>query len=131
MIAFAAGGTTSSAWAQKVLPNSWYSFHTGAVGTCPGIDWNIYVETNGALRGWVAWNRMRNQATTNGTLNPDGSFQLQAQEIAGAKAGTVSGRVSGATLTVSIDGTGSGCDKRTWTMSRHLIIASFANIGGG
>jgi hypothetical protein len=105
----------------------WYSFHTAARGTCPGMDFHVVLDETNAVTGFVAWDRMKHMGAISGQVNPDGSFTNTVTEAGGHNA-TVTGKVSGSFLTVSIDGTGTGCDKQTWKIRRAV---DSGEIGGG
>ena len=92
--AMAMAATCSIGLAQSPPEGRVYSFHSGAQGGCPGLDWHVVAEgTN--LEGMIAWNNMKSMAHATGTLNPTArSFQMTAKEVGGqGRTATITGSV--------------------------------------
>jgi hypothetical protein len=131
MIALAAVGSVSSIGVGAVEPQQgrWYSFHTATVGTCPGLDWHVVIDETNAVSGFVSWDRMKHMATITGQIKADGSFSNVATEVGGAhRVADITGKVGQDVLTLSLDGTGTGCDKQTWKVRRAV---DSGGVGGG
>jgi len=47
------GAACSGALAQKLPEGRVYSFHSGAQGACPGLDWHV-VANGSALEGMIS-----------------------------------------------------------------------------
>lgn len=90
-----------------------YSFHTGKLGACPGLDWHVTVEPDGKVTGMVGWDEMTHMAKLVGTIQSDGTFSGNAKEVGGPKAATINGTASGNYVTLTINGTGGPCDGKT------------------
>ena len=129
MIALGTVASLSAAAVEQVQQGRWYSFHTAPAGTCPGLDWHVVVEDDRSITGFVAWDRMRHSANIAGKLNADDSFQYKATEVGGSRVASVSGQVSPEFVTVAIDGTGTGCDKKSWKI-RRAIDSGAVGSGG-
>ena len=121
------GCVRPAAAVEEVMPGALYAFHTVASGACPALDWQAYVDGDRSVTGFFGWDRMRHTAKIIGTLATDDSFRLSAKEVDGPRTATVTGKVATGWLTISIDGTGTGCDKKTWKVQRTSNVA--ANVG--
>ena len=115
----AAATPLNPALAQAPLKGGLYAFHSRPIGKCPGLDWHVMVEPNGALDGYVAWDRMPHLARLSGTLTKDRTFEMAAQEVGGAaRKATVKGTAAGDYITASITGSGSACDDQVLQIPR-------------
>ena len=115
----AAATPLNPALAQAPLKGGLYAFHSRPIGKCPGLDWHVMVEPNGALDGFVAWDRMQHMARLSGTLTKDRTFEMAAQEVGGAaRKATVKGTAAGDYITASITGSGSACDDQVLQIPR-------------
>ncbi|MBV9250771.1 MAG: hypothetical protein JO227_16165 [Acetobacteraceae bacterium] len=70
-----------------------YAFHTGASGTCPGLDWHVYLGEDNKLSGVIGWNHMQSIAKVSGSVKPDHTFQMEA--TAGDKKADITGSIQG------------------------------------
>jgi hypothetical protein len=117
LAALATAAALSPALAQT--KGGLYVLHTRAVGSCPGLDWHVNVEPNGSLVGFVAWDQMKHMAKLEGSIAKNGSFDMNAQEVGGAaRKAVVKGAAAGDYITMSIDGSGTGCDKQIFQVPR-------------
>ena len=127
MTSLAAAAPLSSALAlDPVMRGELYSFHSNPVGTCPGLDWHVVVDGDNSVSGIVAWGRMKHFANITGNLNADHTFKLDAEEVGGPKKAIVTGNVTTGRATLSINGTGTGCDGKTMIIER----APSYSVGG-
>jgi hypothetical protein len=124
----ALAASVCAASAQLVQKGRWYSFHTGAVGTCPGLDWDVVIDEDNSVSGFVAWDRMKHMATITGTVNKDGSFTQQTKEVGGTRQATITGKVSPEFVMLTLTGSGTGCDNQSWKVRRAV---DSGGIGGG
>jgi hypothetical protein len=108
------------AFGQAAIQANLYSFHTGRMGDCPGLDWHVNVESDGKVTGMVGWDNMTHMAALAGTMQSNGQFSLTAKEVGGTKTATVSGTNSGNYATITITGTGGPCDGRTVQVPRSM-----------
>jgi hypothetical protein len=106
------------AFGQGTVQPNLYSFHTGRIGNCPGLDWHVNVESSGNVTGMVGWDNMTHTATLAGVMQPDGKFSLTAKEANTGKTATVTGTNTGAWATITITGTGGPCDGQTVQVPR-------------
>jgi hypothetical protein len=117
VIAVATATSLTPALAQQ--KGGLYVLHTRPVGSCPGLDWHVTVEPGGALVGFVAWDQMKHMAKLEGSIAKDGAFEMGAQEVGGAnRKASVKGRASGDYITMSIAGSGTGCDNQLFQVPR-------------
>jgi hypothetical protein len=128
LAAVALVAAVSAASAQPVQQGRWYSFHTGAVGTCPGLDWHVVIDGDDSVSGFVAWDRMKHMATITGMVNKDGSFTQHTKEVGGPRQATVTGKVSPEFVMLTLTGSGTGCDNQSWKVRR---AADSGALGGG
>jgi hypothetical protein len=129
MIGLAAAAPLSSAVAaDSVMRGALYPFHSNPTGTCPGLDWHVVVGADNSVTGMVAWDRMKHFASLSGNLSPDDSFRIEAAEVGGPIKATITGKVTPAHVTISINGTGTGCDGKTATINR---APPGSMVGGG
>ena len=72
-----------------------YTFHSGAQGSCPALDWHVVIGPNNTLNGMIAWDDMKAIAHATGSLNPAArTFSMQVQELGGqGRSATVEGTV--------------------------------------
>jgi len=112
--------------AGEVPSKGLYSFHTGAMGSCPGLDWHVAVEPSGVVTGMVGWDQMTHVAKLEGNIQADGKFSLNAKEVNGPRTATVTGSATGNYATLTISGTGGPCDGKTVQVPR-----SMSGLGGG
>jgi hypothetical protein len=92
-----------------------YSFHSGAQGGCPGLDWHVVAQGT-SLEGIIAWNNMKDMAHATGTLNPTAkTFQMTAKEVGGqGRTATITGSVqSNGYLVANIKGPSVNCQNVT------------------
>lgn len=109
---------SASASAQQGKP-ALYAFHTDSLGSCPGLDWHVVVTPAGAISGFVAWDHMKHMATLSGSIAKDRVFALKAQEVGGAgRTARVMGTAGGDYIHVSIEGSGTSCDKQPLEIPR-------------
>jgi hypothetical protein len=106
------------AFGQGAVQANLYSFHSGRIGDCPGLDWHVNVESSGKVTGMVGWDNMTHMASLAGTMQPDGKFSLTAKEVGGPKTATVTGLNTGSYATITITGTGGPCDGKTVQVPR-------------
>jgi hypothetical protein len=119
LIALASAASFKPAHAvEQVMLGEGYMFHSPPTGTCPGLDWHVVVDGDRSVEGMVGWDRMKHTASLTGVLNADDSFHMSAKENGGSITAKIDGKVTVSTLTITIDGTGTGCDKKTITMKR-------------
>lgn len=117
LAALATAGSVSPAFAQA--KGGLYVLHTRPTGSCPGLDWHVTVEPDGKLVGFVAWDAMKHMARLDGAMSKNGSFDMNAQEVGGAtRKAVVKGAAAGDYITMSIDGSGTGCDKQIFQVPR-------------
>jgi len=116
-----------TSFGQGTVRGGVYNFHTGRIGDCPGLDWQVSVEQGGKTTGMVGWDQMAHAATLVGNLQPDGQFELHAKEVDGPRTAMVTGSAAGNFLTLTIKGTGGPCDGKTVQVPR----ANTANGAGG
>ncbi len=106
-----------------------YVLHTPASGTCPSLDWHILLQPNGSLSGFAAWDQMKHMARLNGTIAKNGAFKMNGQEVGGEdRTAVVTGTASGYYIKISINGSGTGCDNKIFSVPR---FASGLAGGGG
>jgi hypothetical protein len=129
LVGLVAAATLGMAVSQAAIPQQgrWYSFHIPARGTCPGLDFHAVLDENNAVTGFVAWDRMKHMGALSGQVNPDNTFTNTVTE-SGGRTATITGKVTNTYLTISIDGTGTGCDKQTFRIRRAI---DSGEIGGG
>jgi len=104
-----AGGVAS---AQPMPPaGRMYVFHSPAQFRCPGLDWLIVSNENGALSGMVAWDNMRSMARAEGAIK-DGQVQLTATEVGGqGRTATINGTIDAkGWLVLNFDTANAKCD---------------------
>jgi hypothetical protein len=119
----------SSASAQRAIKGALYPLHTFPSGTCPGLDWHFVVNEDNTVDGTVMWDRMRHIATFEGQVNPDRTFSLQAKEVGGTRTATITGNVTRQFVTLTITGTGTGCDNKT--LKINVADQASSAFGGG
>src|ERR1700722_1280519 len=113
--AMAIAATCSVGVAQGVPEGRVYSFHSGAQGGCPGLDWHVVAQGT-SLEGIIAWNNMKDMAHATGTLNPTAkTFQMTAKEAGGqGRTATITGSVqSNGYLVANIKGPSVNCQNVT------------------
>jgi hypothetical protein len=92
------------------------STHIPATGDCPTTQWQLWIGSQGTVRGTVAAGRTTLWRLS-GTYDSHGTFHLQGHETGSAgRAGTVDAQVqSDGPLTMRLATTGdtSSCDNRT------------------
>jgi hypothetical protein len=77
-------------------------------------------EPDGALTGFVAWDRMKHMARLEGMIGKDRTFKMDAQEVGGTgRKATVSG-TAGDYITAMIDSSGTACDKQVLQIPRDV-----------
>src|SRR3954447_15429122 len=91
-----------------------YGFHTGPTGACQSASWYIYIDSDKSVEGYASWDRQRMRATLSGNINDDGTSQLQAKEVGGARTAAINGRVEGDNYAFTLSGSGTPCDGHTW-----------------
>ena len=124
--AIAAVGVAGPALAQQQQQEGLYAYHTGAIGGCPALDWHLNLAPGGKLTGFVAWGD--HLAKLAGTLKPDRSFEMAAQEVGGqGRKATVKGTGVGQYITAYILGSGTACDNQPIQIPRM----SGGMAGGG
>ena len=106
----AAAATCGIASAESMPQSRVYSFHSGAQGQCPGLDWHV-VATGNDLRGMISWGNMQHVAKVEGTMNPNGeTFELKAKEVGSDRTATINGSVTtDGWLVANINGPGVKC----------------------
>jgi len=96
-----------------------YSFHTGPMGACRSASWYIYIDDDKSIEGYASWDRQRMRATISGKVNNDGTSQLQAKEVDGTRTAALNGRIEGDYYTLTLSGSGTPCDGKTWKVPRQ------------
>jgi hypothetical protein len=115
---------------EQVELGQLYFFHSPPVGTCPGLDWHTVVDKDREITGWISWEGNKHLATVTGKLNPDDTFQVTAKEVVGGNhMATVTGKVASGTLTFTINGSGTGCDGKTWKIQRSTQGSASGGAG--
>ncbi len=107
--------TCSVGFAQGVPDGRVYSFHSGAQGGCPGLDWHVVAQGN-KLEGMIGWNNMKSMANATGTVNPTAkTFEMTAKEVGGqGRTATITGSVrSDGYLVANIKGPNVNCQNVT------------------
>ena len=109
---FLALATTCAAASAENMPQTRvYSFHSGAQGNCPGLDWHV-VATGNNLDGMISWGNMQHVAKVQGTMNPNGqTFEMKAKEVGGEqRTATINGSITtDGWLVANINGPGVKC----------------------
>jgi hypothetical protein len=103
------------AWAQSPPEGRVYTFHSGAQGACPGLDWHVVANGNN-LDGIISWDNMKAMARATGTLNASAkTFQMTAKEVGGQnRTATITGSITSAGwLQANISGPGVKCQNVT------------------
>lgn len=115
--------------AQAQQKATLYAFHsTPVIGGCPGLDWQITVQANDDLEGFVAWDKGQHVARLDGKLNKDRTFTMNAHEIGGQlRKASVTGTAGGDYINAMIHGSGTACDEMNLAIPRH----STGLAGGG
>jgi len=81
-LAIAATCGVASAQGLTLPEGRVYTFHSGPQASCPGLDWHLVVESNGVLKGMVAWDAMKSMASAEGTVNVQArTFQMSAVKV--------------------------------------------------
>ena len=134
VIALSAAVSWSAAQAQ-VLPRhpspraQLYAFHTRPASGCPGLDWHVTVEPDGAVSGFVGWDKMQHMARLEGQVAKDNTFKIDAQEVGNpSRTATILGRAGGSFVALSINGTGTACDNVVLNVPR---VTGGLQGGGG
>jgi hypothetical protein len=112
---------------EQVTLGQWFSLHTNPSGTCPGLDWRVAIDADRQIAGYVAWDKMKHSAKLSGVLNGDDTFSIAGDEVGGNKHAVITGKVNPQNISLTINGTGTGCDKQPLLAPR----ASSAVGGGG
>src|ERR1700679_4039632 len=97
-----------------------FVYHTRPSGDCPGLDWHIVAEPDGALMGFVAWDRMKHMARLEGKMNPDRTFKIDAMDASTGRKATVTGTAMGDYIMASISGSGTACDDKMLQIPRDV-----------
>ena len=101
--------------AQSMPEGRIYTFHSGAQGACPGLDWHV-VANGSNLDGMISWDNMKAMAHASGTVNASAkTFQMTAKEVGGqGRTAKITGSITSAGwLEANIDGPGVKCQKVT------------------
>ncbi len=107
----AMAATCSIGLAQGLPQGRVYSFHSGAQGGCPGLDWHVVAQGD-SLDGMIAWDNMKAMAHATGTMNPTAkTFEMTAKEVGGqGRTATINGTVrSDGWLIANIKGPSVNC----------------------
>ena len=113
--AMAMAATCSIGLAQSPPEGRVYSFHSGAQGGCPGLDWHVVAQGD-TLEGMIAWNRMQSMDHATGTVNPTAkTFEMTAKEVGvQGRTATITGSVrSDGYLVANINGPNVNCQNVT------------------
>lgn len=113
--ALAVAATCSVAFAQNIPEGRVYSFHSGAQGGCPGLDWHVVAQGK-SLEGIIAWNNMKSMAHATGTVNATAkTFEMTAKEVGGeGRTATITGSIkSDGYLVANIKGPSVDCKNVT------------------
>jgi hypothetical protein len=98
-----------------------FVYHTRPNGGCPGLDWHIVTESDGMLRGVVAWDQMKHMARLEGKMNADRTFKMDAKVIDGSgKTATASGIAAGDYINAEVTGSGTTCDGKLLQIPRAV-----------
>jgi hypothetical protein len=116
----------ASAIAQPKVP-ALYALHTAPQSGCPGLDWHVTWGPDNSLVGVVGWDRMTHMARLAGTIQGNGSFSMNAEEIGGThRKAVVTGTASGDYIKIIINGSGTACDGEILNVPR-----AGTGMGGG
>ncbi len=124
IIALSTAATISPALAQKAK-SSLYALHSAANGSCPGLDWHLTV-TGDKLEGFVGVAHTNRLWRLEGTIKPasvnqERSFEMEAEEVGGAKRkAVIRGTSGGEFLNAMITGAGTACDGKTIVIPRAV-----------
>jgi hypothetical protein len=113
---------------EEVTLGQWFNLHTSPSGTCPGLDWRVAVDADRQIAGYVAWDRMKHSAKLSGVLNADDTFSIAGDEVGGNRHAVITGKVNAEYVALTINGTGTGCDKQQLRAPR---INTAVQGGGG
>ena len=118
---------------EQVMLGQTYAFDTSMTGTCPGMHWHTYVDGDRSVTGVIHWGPFKagvpeHSVNITGTLAADDSFKATAKEVGGPYSAVITGKVANGYLTITMDGTGTGCDKQTWKIQR---APGYVSGGGG
>jgi len=115
--------------AAAMSEGSLYSFHTGAMGACPGLDWHVILTPDNRISGFVAWDNMQHMALLNGTMEQNRSFAINVKEVAGTgRSGVVKGAATGDYINASLEGSGTACDGKPLEIPR--VVGGISGGGG-
>jgi len=95
--AFLCGGAWNAAFAQQTSPpveGTVFTVHAPKVGTCPSLDWHVWVGPNGTLSGIVSTDQTTHIWRVTGMLEGNHTFHLDTREVGGEqKVGSLDGQV--------------------------------------
>jgi len=107
------GAAWSSAFAQAPaappVEGTVFTVHAPAAGSCPSLDWHVWVGPNGTLSGIVSTDQTTHIWRVTGKLSANSSFHLDSKEVGGQqRTGTVDGQVQPNGALVAKMGAGTG-----------------------
>lgn len=94
-VMLAAGFVSTNAHAQAGV----WVFHSGARGSCPGLDWHVTRDGNN-LGGFITWDHGNSMAKVKGTVSGS-AFNLAAAEVGGTRTANITGRIADGNMMVA------------------------------